>query len=105
MEQQGRTKIIHYYDRESQRILCGLADPDGALDHPQPGELRGLQRVAPRAPSAARRAEAGRRDGRVSRRAGHALIRDRTVSTGIVDSRTTRSATLPMSACAKPRRP
>ena len=27
MEQQGRTKIIHYYDRESQRILCGLADP------------------------------------------------------------------------------
>lgn len=27
MEQQGRDKIIHYYDRESQRILCGLTDP------------------------------------------------------------------------------
>jgi hypothetical protein len=27
MEQQGTTKTIHYYDRESQRILCGLVDP------------------------------------------------------------------------------
>ena len=27
MEQQGRTKVVHYYDRESHRILCGLEDP------------------------------------------------------------------------------
>ena len=27
MEQQDRMKIVHYYDRESHRILCGVEDP------------------------------------------------------------------------------
>lgn len=27
MEQQERTKTIHYYDRELHRILCGVDDP------------------------------------------------------------------------------
>jgi len=27
MEQLGRTKTVHYYDRESHGILCGLEDP------------------------------------------------------------------------------
>ncbi|WP_242337723.1 MULTISPECIES: hypothetical protein [unclassified Anaeromyxobacter] len=27
MEQHAQKKIVHYYDRELQRILCGVVDP------------------------------------------------------------------------------